>query len=408
VSIIRNYKEIIQKTRKPYLFLAILFIIIFSLSLTFLLRNQIRFIFKPSYPITITATGEPGFGSHTHASEVWILEILVNGSTKNLSDISLGDGWEYYIGEYREGIIRSYDNQPAELNLLLSPGLIWIHFLRHSWSGIVTVEVNNNIQVFDLYLSDYNSWNGLYIINTDYPTKYEQITRLFTVFLIINIFMITLISVVYRYGAQKPFSVILVVAITINFIQIKKIDDPGNYYLENRTEMSFMKALYITHESDFISNMIGISNYWAKRYGIYVAISNIGNNINLIIPTDLRDIIVIDASKQNIPEQLLPGHLRYSIFFNAFNTAISNVNSFEDLSYDQNTFIDILFYRDNIESLIISNEQIDFSVPYQIIANPYNDYVKELILLNEDNVLILLDTSLLSYEDHNRIEELRE
>jgi len=185
----------------------------------------------------------------------------------------------------------------------------------------------------------------------------------------------------------KPFSILIIIAIIINFVQIKDIDNHENYDSEAlRSEMFFMKALYIEHEPDLFRTAVRKSTYWAGIYGIYVAIGSVSNNTRIIIPE-------ID---------------RVILNFYAFHAAISDVHVVEFLNYDPITFFNGKSDLNDINSLVISNEQFNYSRHYKILINPYNDYIKELIVLIEDGVLILLDTSLLSYEDHNRIEELRE
>ena len=369
------------KTPKKLILLFLLPVLTLSLLLTGLMYNQIVNAFRPSLPITITATGVPGFDSEVHDSEVWILEIRVNRVVQNLSDIDLNFGWEY-----RDGVILSFLNQPAELGLSLPPGTVDIKFLEHPWSGIVAIDVNNNVVELDLFSHWYFTHLDFSVLNTGQPTVFGTVVRLIAAFVLIMALVTAFFLLIKYVGIFKPLIVLVVIAIIVNVIQLSDIDDPGNYGFKNSHEIQFMKALYKTQEPDIFRSAVARNEVWAKWFGVYVAIGSVGNNINLLMPADFRGGVV----------------------FNDLRMAVSNVKSIEVLNYSPSTFLDTSLHLSNDTNPVsISNEQYNFAEQFLLIFDLYSDSVKELILLTDDDVLIFLDTSLLTDEAYDRIEELR-
>jgi len=373
MGIKKYFQENINVSRKLIL-IYIITCIALSVYVTFLLHEQITTAFKHPFSITITATGMPG-NEGADASEVWVSGISVNGFEQQLLDIRLENGWEY-----RNGNLLSYENQPAVLELLLPPGLIGITFTSHPWSGIVTIEALNGITELDLSLYEDTKELVYNVINYEHST-FEQVVRLSVVFVLIMMLLLLLptavLLIMKSIGVSRFLVSIIVIAILVNLIQFKYIDNPENHG-RFEGQMIYARALYNTHDPNFI-RLFG-------RHGLYFAIGSVGNSVNMIVPVDSGNIN-----------------------FNDLNKLISNVTNVEVLNFDLNTFLGILVPTLNdINPAYISNEQFSFRSQYLVMYNPYSDYVEELILLiTEDNVILLLDTSLLSDEVYSHIQELR-
>jgi len=381
------FSEIFISHKKFFVFLLLMIIAISALLTRYNYQRIVSF-FRPSIPITVTATGEPGLYSSSNASEIWILRVSVNSTTQNLSEISLNNGWEYHNGS-----LRSYANQPASLELFLPSGFVEIVFTQHMWSGIVSIEMNDITEEIDLFSHDSSQGLIYSVLNTTLPNTFVQVIRLFFAFIlftiIITIFIFVLILIMKFLGVNYFFIILIMIFTSVNFAQFKSIDNFENYTrgdFASRHEMTFMQALHNTNEPDIARSAVEISHVWRRLLGMYVDIGYVCNNVNIIVPSDYREYISID------PITLITG----------------NIGSIEKLDYNTRLLANLLLPTLDLDYNTKSNEIFPDNRQYRIIYNPKNDYVKELIILsNYDDMIIFLDMSLLTADVYLYIEELR-
>lgn len=119
------------------------------LALTFLFLSPSFLIpnYSAAVKVGITATGEPGKSDDLSTKEVWLLDIMIDGTPYDLSQIELEGNWVY-----REGAILCAGNEPSTLTMTLPYSKdIEFELLRHPWSGFAVLEYNNVKDTINLY-----------------------------------------------------------------------------------------------------------------------------------------------------------------------------------------------------------------------------------------------------------------
>jgi len=176
---------------------------------------------------------------------------------------------------------------------------------------------------------------------------------------------------------QYFFILIITIAITINIIQFKSIDDKA----PNR-----FSALYNYEESNIYKIAFSEDGTQRKRHSLSYDIGKVSDGANFIQPEGF----------------IYPGGIRAGgnrLFF------LGKINNIEELSYDSMTFLSMF---DPTPYIVKANDSYPKDQQYRIAINNSNIPVSEFILLfQEDEVLLLLDTYLLSDEMYGLIEELR-
>jgi len=392
MGIQKYFQENINVSRKLILLYIIFGILSITLSIyvTSLMHEQIITAFKSPYPITITATGIPGTEGAS-ASEVWISGISFNDSQQRLSAFNLDKGWEY-----RNGSILSYENQPAVLEILLPMGTIDITFQLHPWSGIVTIETINNEKEFDLSIHEETQSLTYSVINYKSNT-FERVVRLFVVFvlfimmiLLLQTVIVFIVLILKRIGVTRFFAAIITIAvfasIIINFVQFKDVNNPDNYPSGRiREEMLFMRTLYNAHDPDIFRTAANKSIYAAWEFGVHIDIGDIGGSANLIVYYNQR-----------------------VVKFATLYFEISGIKNVEHLDYDPILLADKLIPYDINNYIMESDVNYPEDAQVKLAVNASNDFVDEFILLRwKDDIFLLLDTSLLSENDYEYIEDLR-
>jgi hypothetical protein len=134
--------------KKTQIIISVIFSMLLSLVLIICIPIQFNHI-KQDFDLKIIGTGEKN--SKSHASEVWLVNITVDGINLDLSKVNLMDGWMK-----KDGALLSYNQQkPQTLDLKLKvKENVKITFVKHAWSGIVHLNYGDNIRSIDLYSSE--------------------------------------------------------------------------------------------------------------------------------------------------------------------------------------------------------------------------------------------------------------
>lgn len=134
-------RENINFTKKQILILSFISIIILSLGKDFMILKQ----YEDGHVI-ITATGQKNVLSNSY--EVWITSLEINGVPLNLEEIELERGWYLQDGF----IVANYGENSTSLNINVKQmKSVKIGIFHHTWSGIVEIYQNEEINQIDLY-----------------------------------------------------------------------------------------------------------------------------------------------------------------------------------------------------------------------------------------------------------------
>lgn len=143
-------------------------LIIISGCLAWVCREDMLITFpQDEFTVYITATGEKN--ENSQGTEIWISEITVDNKRVDLSTVWHDDAWTYDKStEYLYAVPK--DKESILEFSFIKAGVIRIEFIRHEWSGIVSVDSNNgDTEVIDLYKK--NGDNIVYSIDVPRNTN---------------------------------------------------------------------------------------------------------------------------------------------------------------------------------------------------------------------------------------------
>lgn len=128
-------------------FISALSALIVTVLLLALFGSHFVYPYKQS-SVTIVATSEKD--NVAKAAEVWISSVSIDGEAVGLTSVPLPDGWVL-----KNGSVMCTANRPMTLTLNFKAAKqIEITFIKHPWSGIVTMRDGNSTTSINLYAPD--------------------------------------------------------------------------------------------------------------------------------------------------------------------------------------------------------------------------------------------------------------
>ena len=126
--------------------ISILLAIIISIPSTVIIGNA---FFRPRQSGEVQILPLNQNGIYSKSSEVWLLDVIVNGEHKNLKSLDLPSGW--IENEYGSITYSSQESNPKPLIITYpEKSHVYLKFLHHTWSGMVEIKDGNKKEQIDL------------------------------------------------------------------------------------------------------------------------------------------------------------------------------------------------------------------------------------------------------------------
>lgn len=146
-------------------------------------------------PISIEANEQVSVNSK--GNEVWILEIKYDNKNMDLEKITRPNGWQYK----ENALIATVTNNPIYIEVPKAKK-INIKFMKHAWSGNVTIKDGNGIKQMNLYDSNYNEYiytvKSNKVVQSNIKTIMEFMSTFICVTTLIALFLIASKKNIYK------------------------------------------------------------------------------------------------------------------------------------------------------------------------------------------------------------------